>query len=451
MTSSFSHTQLTLEMIDNIPLIDIHVHLAGTISPNTAWELGVRNKFITIYKDQHDQYQWQNGPNALPLDDPFEHYSDIFKKDSESDIALDYHGLPEALHYNIDQHSFKSFDRVMATVQGHRHPPGGIQTEEDVMLVLHKYLKDCIKQKVFYTEVQQNIKIAYQLYPEINNSDARKKFYQFLNNVINVFKENGVIIRFIHCFNKTQVAGLNNTSHERSVEASLWLKEAMELTPDVFVGVESAGHEKDESGWPIHLKAGYDKISELGLGCEAHGGEGIGVEHMMDVITTLPITRLAHGFQAIEDEKAINEIKKRNITLIMMPLINLKLGTCVHLDYDTLQVKPKSLGGQRHYITKLWEHPFFELLRKHKLKITLGSDNPYLGGEPIKETIKILAGLDKNFIFPSNYMPLGAEELVQCCFNGINAAFCEDSIKAQYKELLLNWAMKYKISCDISR
>lgn len=177
------------------------------------------------------------------------------------------------------------------------------------------------------------------------------------------------------------------TTHDQAIEASIWLREAEKIVPGVFVGIESAGHEKDESGWPIHLKAGYEEIQKLGLGCEAHGGEGIGVEHMLDVVRTLPITRLAHGFQVIEDEDAISEVKKKDITLIMMPLINLKLGACVHgvKDKDNNIIpKAKSKGGEKCYITELHNHPFYELLRKYELKIALGSDNPCMGGYPIK-------------------------------------------------------------------
>ena len=113
------------------------------------------------------------------------------------------------------------------------------------------------------------------------------------------------------------MAGDDKTTHERTLEAAGWLEEAQKIVPNVFVGIESAGHEKDESGWPVHLKAGYERVHDLGLGCEAHGGEGIGVEHMLDVAKSLPITRLAHGFQVIEDIEVIEFIKQKAITLII--------------------------------------------------------------------------------------------------------------------------------------
>ena len=430
-------TSLTIDMASKLPICDIHVHLPGVISPNIAWNLGIRNKFITVKKEVNGSYSYSSGPKSLSILDPHEHYIDIFK----NDFKLDKNGNPIKLNYNIDTESFKSFDRIMATVQGHRHPPGGIQTKDDMLFLLNCYLEECVKQKIFYTELQQNIKIAYLLFPNDDQKTARKKLFLLFKDSINKFKEKGVHLRFLHCFNKTKAAGDDKSTHERTIEAASWLEEAQKITPNVFVGIESAGHEKDESGWPIHLKAGYEKVRDLGLGCEAHGGEGIGVEHMFDVVKLLPITRLAHGFQVIEDHNVIKFVKQKSITLIMMPLINLNLGLCAHMKLLNDKHIPcaKSKGGKKIHIRNFWQHPFFELFRKHKMKITLSSDNPSIGGMSLKETILILTGLNKNYKYPNEFIPIKAEELAILCKNGIDAIFGEDKLKQDYSKLLNNW------------
>ncbi len=429
---------LTISAIQDLPLVDIHVHLPGTISPKTAWDLGVRNRFISI-----EGGQWRNGPNSLQLNAPFEHYSNIFKQP----IHLDDKMVPINLEYNIDYQSFKSFDHIMATVQGHRHPPGGIQNEGDLEFVLRRYMHDCIEQKVFYTELQQNIRIAYTIYPELSAQEARLALYRFLKGKIAEFAEHGIILRFIHCFNKTQASLSDNSTHNRAMEASEWIKEAHDAVPDVFVGIESAGHEKDESGWPVHLKAGYEAVRGIGLGCEAHGGEATGVEHMMDVIRMLPITRLAHGFQVIEDEQAIFEVQDSGVTLVMAPLINMKLGACLHTITDengNMVPKSKSYGGTKSYINELYQHPFFKLIRDYKgVKVAISSDNPYMAGRSIQESIIALAGLSAEYPFPEGVEPLRAHELIQCCLNGIDAAFCNDEIKQAYKNKLADWVKRH--------
>ena len=439
-------TILTQNMIDELPICDLHVHLPGVISPDTAWDLGIRNKLITVKKKPDGGYSYSSGPKSLSIEDPHEHYVDIFNRD----FYLDNKGRPQGLKYNMDFESFKSFDRIMATIQGHRHPPGGIQAKDDMLFVLDRFLDECIRQKVFYTELQQNIKIAYLLFPDESPENARKHLYLLFQKVIKKYQDKGVKLRFLHCFNKTKAAMETKPTHERTLEAANWLEEAQKTAPGVFVGIESAGHEKDEAGWPVHLKAGYERVKQLGLGCEAHGGEGIGVEHMLDVVKTLPITRLAHGFQIIEDIDAIEYVKRSGITLVMMPVINFNLGLRLHaIEKNEKEYTPcaKTKGGKKIYVRDLWKHPFFELFRKHKMKITLSSDNPDIGGVPIKKIISTLAGLGKMPV-PEGFHPLKAEELVVLCLNGVEAIFEEESIKAEYKELLSHWIEKYNLNQD---
>lgn len=436
-------------MIDDLPVVDIHVHVPGTITPHTAWELGVTNGFIAIEEQPDGSKTWRVGPRSLSPNDPHQDYTDIFRKEN-GDIALDWDGKPQRLEYDLGYQSFKQFDRIMATVQGHRHPPGGIQTEEDYKLVLRAYLKSCVEQKVFYTELQQNIRIAHQLYPDLEPAKARRRFVQLLRDIQQEYKRQGVHLRFLHCFNKTGIANDGKTPCDRALEGAQWLHEAHDIAPGVFVGLESAGHEKDRSGWPEHLKPGYDMASHT-FGCEAHAGEGIGVEHMLDVVRTLPITRLAHGFQAIEDERAIREVKDCGITLVMTPSINIALGSPVHKKQDShgnSVPASQSKGGQPEYITRLHEHPFFTLLRDHQLSIALGSDNPGMAGVTIKEMIAEMAGLSSAHPFPSSTPPLSAEELAVCSFNAIDAAFCNADIKRAYVEKLLAWMRRYGIEVE---
>ena len=435
-------------MVNDLPICDIHVHLPGVIFPQTAWDLGIRNKLFSIKQEINGNYTVLNGPKLLSILDPHKHYIDIFKKE----FKLDMSSKPKDLKYNLDTENFKSFDKIMATIQGHRHPPGGIQTKDDMLFVLDSYLIECIKHKIFYTELQQNIKIAYLLFPFEKPSKAREFLYLLFKDVIVKYQKKGVHLRFLHCFNKTKDSGDKKSTHERTLEAANWLKEAQDIAPGVFVGIESAGHEKDKSGWPIHLKDGYEKVKNLGLGCEAHGGEGIGVEHMFDVVKSLPITRLAHGFQVIEDVEIIKFVKQKNITLIMMPIINLNLGLCLHvkkINKNEYLPISKTKGGKKIHINNFWQHPFFELFRKYKIKITLSSDNPGIAGIPVKETILILAGLNNKYKAPKEFIPLQAEELAILCLNGIHTIFAQKEIQQEYKKLLFKWIEEHNLNYEL--
>ena len=446
LMKQLSQLPLTSSFISALPKIDIHVHLPGTISPQTAWQLGLKNGLLTVKNGQ-----WSNGPKSLSSKNPHTHYSDIFYE--PENIFLDCEGVPHNLRYNITHRNFKSFDRVMATVQGHRSPPGGIQSEDDLKFVLMQYLKDCLTQNVFYTEIQQNIRIAYHIYPQSSHKEARHRLYALLWEVSKEFLRLGVHVRFLHCFNKTQAAGLDHSTSQRALEAAEWLKESRTLVPGLFVGIQAAGHEKDESGWPVHLKDGYDAVAALGLGCEAHGGEGIGVEHMMDIVRTLPVSRLAHGFQVIESEAAIEEIISKDITLVMSPIINLGLGACVYHCPNKKKPLARGQGGEKRYISNLEKHPFFSLLRNFPIKLTLCSDNPEMAGVPIQRLMMLLAGIiEEGNSLPSKWLhclnPLKTHELVSLLINGIEAAFCETSVKTAYMDKLLNVVHQYVITAD---
>lgn len=426
--------KLTEEMIDDFPAMDLHVHVPGTISAATAWQLGINNDYIRV-----NGATWANGEKDLHEKNPHEYYSDIFDKDS---IRLDTEGkLLPGIRYAIEPGRFKSFDHIMATVQGHRNPPGGICTPEDYKLVCREYLKSCVSQNIFYTELQQNIVIAHKvLYPHLKPKEARKKFFLLLKEVQQEFLANGVHVRFLNCFNKTAAADDARTAKERSLEAADWLIESREVAPGVFVGMQSAGHEKDETGWPIHLLPGYNKAKNKGFGCEAHGGEGIGVKHMMDVIHTLPITRLAHGFQVIEDELAIEHLKNSGVTLLMSPCINIALGSPIHMSRGV-----PTAGGEQEFITSLGQHPFFTLLRDHKVKIALATDNPDMGGEAFKPMIKHLAGLTSHHDL-GKHKPFTANELVECALNSAECAFCSPKVRKDYVKKVQHWMKKHKIT-----
>lgn len=441
-------TRLTLSMLRDIPITDIHVHLPGAISPSVAWDLGVKNQFITLIKDNEKQ-TWRNGPKSLSVNNPHEHYTDIFHGANNHSIEFDDKHSPIDIQYHIEPRSFKDFDRVMATVQGHRYPPGGIQTEDDLELIFDAYLEACVRDNIIYSELQQNIKIAHTIYHDKSHKQARKALFFFFQRMVEKFEKRGICIRFLNCFNKTDAACSVISTHKRAIEAVEWLLEADSIVPGVFVGLESAGHEKDPSGWPEHLQFAYEKAADHGFGCEAHGGEGIGSEHLLNMIETLSLHRVAHGFQMIEDELVIKKIQEKNITVCMSPIINIILGACVHFGKDTngkLIPMKRSAGGLSVYIEHIAHHPIFELFRKYQCKIALCSDNPYLGGVSIKSVIKALGGLDPKYQFPGNIRPFTVEEIIQTIFYSLDAAFCPLDIKLRCKTKLLEFITKYNLN-----
>lgn len=435
-------TALTREMIDSFPAIDPHVHVPGTISPQTAWELGLRNQLIHMQKiddpTQPDYGKWEvkDGPNRIGPRDPVGKYSRLFIGHGNHPLEFDEHGKPINLDYNYfcipdRQDVFSGFDAIQGTTQGHRHAPGGIQNEDDYRFVMKQYLQSCLDQNIRYTEPSQNISISeIVLYPDLPPDEARKKFFHLAKEIVDDFAKAGVVLRFTHCANKTGVAGVGKPLSERTNDWADWLQDAKETVPGVFVGMTSAGHEKREIevGGPRAMVNGYQRVVDMGLGVEGHYGEGAGVEHAMKAWELLPNeTRFAHMFQILESLDAIRKVRESGKPIIMSPAINIRLGGILHytgegedrkithklqrdpetggLVFDiktiidpetkeerTIKIPRRVAGIKNHDIENLEEHPIWELMRKHHVPIGLMSDDPQQGGIDYKDQAYLLAG-----------------------------------------------------------
>lgn len=416
----------TEQIILGLPKADIHVHLPGTVSPATAWELGLRNGLLWW------DGEWRSAP--MSPQNPHRYYSDIFfhfdcvRHMREPDLSL--------LEYAIQERDFASFDRVMATVQGHRFPPGGIQNEQDLMVVFKAYLQLCLQENILYTEVQQNIRIAYAVYPDLPLREARLRLFALFHRAAELFASHGVTLKFLNCFNKTLVAGLQQSTQERSIEAAQWLDEVDIIFPNLFVGLQSAGSEACAGADPDALKKGYQHAYERGFGCEAHAGEGIGFQYLQKTLNALLLQRIAHGFQAIENLPTIHEIQDRGVTLVMAPVINLALGAHLHR-YSRGEKIGKTL------IQHIDDHPFFPLFRKHQLKIALSSDNPQMGGISLCKTMMLLSGLPADHRWSyARLAPLTLEELIRLNIQTVVSSFASVETKVRLLKAIYGYLIQ---------
>jgi len=449
-------TPLTEAMIASFPAIDPHVHVPGTISPLTAWDLGLRNRLIHVARNAEGKWQAFDGPNSIGASDPVEKYSKLFISKGGHELTFDKHGRPLDLDYNYfcvpeQQDKFSGFDAIQGTTQGHRHRPGGIQTEDDYRFVMERFLQSCLTQNIIYVEPSQNITIAQVLYPDLPAEKARSRFFQLAKEIVASFAAKGVTLRFTHCANKTGAANVPGSLKQRANDWVDWLAQAVAETPGIFVGMTTAGHEGMEikSGGPDAMAEAYHRLKPLGLLGEGHYGEGAGVEHLDRALEVLHLTRLAHAVQMIESPAVIKKIRARDIPIIMMPYINLSLGTTVHFKEGVAHSKYLQTGvgmpdGKtrdpdvvKTYLKTYEEHPFFTLLRDHQLPIALASDDPQQGGIDYKDQVKLLAGITYNF--REGFQPLTAEELVICNLNAIHAAFCQAAVKPQLVAKVAAW------------
>lgn len=474
-------TLLTEAMIDSFPAVDCHVHVPGTISPQTAWDLGIRNHLIHMDHDAEGRWIVVDGSKTIGDTDPVKKYSNLFIAQGGHALTFTKRGEPQNLDYNYaclgeGHDKFQGFDAIQGTTQGHRHRPGGIQTEDDYRFVMRRYMESCQKQRIIYTEPSQNITIAQVLYPDLSAREARLRFFHLLKEIIADYAAHGITLRFMHCANKTGAANVPGSLKQRAHDWVNWLEEAQTHVPGIFVGMTTAGHEGMEiaSGGPDAMAEAYQRLAALRLKGEGHYGEGAGVEHLNRALECLHLQRLAHAVQMVESPTVIEKIHALGIPVVMMPYINLSLGTTVHLKdgkphtkYDiskvssdairatpleALKTLPRDPNVEKTYITRLEDHPFFTLMREYRLPIALASDDPQQGGIDYKDQIKLLAGIGKarNGIHPigDGFQPLTTEELTLCNLNAVQAAFCEPQVKAALVKPIAAWMREHGITVD---
>ncbi|MBJ7537687.1 adenosine deaminase [Marinomonas transparens] len=123
--------------------------------------------------------------------------------------------------------------------------------------------------------------------------------------------------------------------------------------------IDGIGLDSSELGHPPEkfLRV-FQACKDLGLKVTAHAGEEGPPEYVWQAIEQIHVDRIDHGNRALEDEKLVETIRQKNLTLTVCPLSNLKL--CV--------------------VNDMTHHPIKRMLALG-LNATVNSDDPaYFGG-----------------------------------------------------------------------
>lgn len=97
---------------------------------------------------------------------------------------------------------------------------------------------------------------------------------------------------------------------------------AVHYADQSIVGLDLAG---DEVHYPARPFAElFNKAKEAGLGITIHAGEAAGAESVRTAIELLRADRIGHGVRASEDLAVIDLVRKRGVTLEMCPTSNIQ-------------------------------------------------------------------------------------------------------------------------------
>jgi adenosine deaminase len=193
------------------------------------------------------------------------------------------------------------------------------------------------------------------------------------------------------------ISAVKNFGLERALRVA---RHAAQRPHPYVVGFSMAG---DEANFPAaDFAEAYAIAGAAGLGCTMHAGEWAGPESVRSALT-LPITRIDHGVRAVEDAELVHELAAREVVLDCCPTSNVVLG--VYPDYEA--------------------HPL-PRLREAGVKVTLGSDDPPYFGATIEGEYRVCA----------ERMGLSEADLREITRTAIEAAFCDDGLKAELRARL---------------
>lgn len=91
-----------------------------------------------------------------------------------------------------------------------------------------------------------------------------------------------------------------------------------------IVGLDLAGHEESHSALPFTQI--FQRARAAGLGVTIHAGEIGGAANVREAVQALGAQRIGHGVRAIEDHRVVRLLREKNIALEVCPTSNLQTG-----------------------------------------------------------------------------------------------------------------------------
>ncbi len=256
-----------------------------------------------------------------------------------------------------------------------------LQTEEDFFDLTYAYLTKCNDQNVRHTEI---------MFDPQTHTERGIPFKTVINGIVKAQvkaeKEFGITSLLIMSF----LRHLSEEAAFKTLEESLPFKNKI-----TCVGLDSS----EKGNPPSKFKNVYQKATEIGYIPVAHAGEEGDADYVWEAIDILKVKRIDHGNNALQDDKLVAEIIKRDIALTVCPLSNTALKV----------------------VEDLKDHPLKKML-KTGLKVTINSDDPaFFGGQ-----------VNKNYEEVQKALNLTKEEIYTLAKNSFKYSFLDDATKQKY-------------------
>jgi adenosine deaminase len=248
--------------ITQMPKVELHVHLEGSVRPETLIQLASKYNIALPAKNLDELNAWYTFKD-------FEHFIEV---------------------YSTISSCFRHVD--------------------DIELITREFLIGQAKQNIRYSEV------TFTPYSQFVNSGLG--FHEQMDAVnkarLWAEKELGVQMTVI-----VDIPRLIS-SEEGDIIAD-WIIER--YGDGMLIAMGLGGPEKGHP--PIKFKSAFDKVRKAGIPCILHAGETQGPESIWQALEVADSLRIGHGVRAIEDPKLIAHLRDKQIPLEVCPTSNLCL------------------------------------------------------------------------------------------------------------------------------
>ncbi len=257
------------EFIRRMPKVELHVHLEGSIQPETLLLLAERNHVQLPATSVGGLRNWYSFTD-------FSHFIEIYIKISSC-----------------------------------------ICTPEDIEFIAREFLRGQAAQHIRYSEVTFTPYTHYSLNKKIPFEEQLAALTRARDWAT---KELGIGVGWVLDISR------NVRPLEHGLTVADWAISGMKN------GVVALGLGGPEVGHaPEIFQAAFDRAHKNGLASVPHAGETMGTESIWGALNSLHAQRLGHGVRCLEDPVLVEYLRKNQIPLEVCPTSNLCLGVAPSL------------------------------------------------------------------------------------------------------------------------
>jgi len=247
--------------INQMPKVELHVHLEGSVQPKTLLKLAKRHNV------------------ALP--------------------ANDLEGLRKWYTFR----DFSHFLNIYMTISG------CLRTPEDIELITREFLIGQANQNIVYSEVtftphNQFVTNGLGFHEQI---DAVNRARVWAEKELNI--RMGII--------------MDIPRHISPAEGDLITNWAIERYGDGIIAFGLGGPEIGNP--PEKFRSAFDRVRKAGIPCILHAGEMDGSSSIWNAIHVADSFRIGHGVRAVEGDTLMNYLRDKQIPLEVCPTCNICL------------------------------------------------------------------------------------------------------------------------------